>query len=112
MLVHTVLLKVRPGKTGPELDDLSFRVRELAEAVAGAQSCAIGPNVTEEPLDQGYDFGFVIRFPDRAALNAYHVNPAHLAVSLTIRDLAETILVFDILERGISSAGPSNVRRG
>jgi hypothetical protein len=55
----------------------------------------VGSNVTEEPLDQGYDFGFVFTFPNRGALDAYHVNPAHLGVSLAIRDLEESILVFD-----------------
>jgi hypothetical protein len=96
MLVHTVLMKLLPGSARPELDDLSFRVRELADAVAGPMSCVIGPNVSDEALDQGYDFGFVICFPDRAALNTYHVNSAHLAVSLAIRALAETVLVFDM----------------
>ena len=51
--------------------------------------------MTEEPLDQGFDFGFVFTFPNRGALDAYHVNPAHVGVSLAIRDLADSILVFD-----------------
>jgi hypothetical protein len=98
MLVHTVLIKLLPGSALSELDDLSFRLRQLADAVAGPTSCVVGPNVSDEGLGQGYDFGFVIRFEDRAALNSYHVNPAHLAVSLAIRGLAETVLVFDVEE--------------
>ena len=96
MLIHVVLMAVRPGASDAELSDLAGRVRELAETVAGPESCVVGPNVTEEPLAQGYDFGFVIRFPSRAALDAYLVNPAHFPVSLTIRDLADTVLVFDL----------------
>jgi hypothetical protein len=38
-----------------------------------------------------------LRFTDHAQLDAYHVNPAHLPVSLTIRDLANTVLVFDLV---------------
>lgn len=95
MLVHTVLLQVRPGAPAAELQDLTDRIGELAATVAGDGNCVVGPNVTEEPLAQGYDFGFIIRFPDRAALNAYHVNPAHLAVSLAIQALAEKVLVCD-----------------
>lgn len=96
MLVHTVLMKLIPGTTKSNLDELSDRVRELAEAVSGPGNYAGGSNVTEEPLDQGYSFGFLIRFSDRDALNAYHVNPAHLAVSLAIRAISETVLVFDL----------------
>lgn len=96
MLVHTVLMQLLPDTSRSDLDELSERVRELAEAVSGPGTYGIGPNVTEEPLDQGYSYGFFIRFADRDALNAYHVNPAHLTVSLTIRSLAETVLVFDL----------------
>jgi hypothetical protein len=96
MLVHTVLLQLRPDVTDHQLEGLAERLRDLASAASGPNSLAIGPNVTEEPLDQGYRFGFVIRFSDRGALDAYHVNPAHLAVRLAIRDLATTVLVFDI----------------
>ena len=63
--------------------------------VSGPDCCVIGPNVSEEPLSQGFEFGFVLRLADHAQLDAYHVNPAHLPVSLTIRDLSRTVLVFD-----------------
>ena len=53
-------------------------------------------NVTEEPLSQEFEFGFVLRFAGHAQLDAYHVNPAHLPISLAIRDLSRTVLVFDL----------------
>jgi hypothetical protein len=96
MFVHTVLLQPRPEATEAQLAGLTTRLQDLANAVVGPGSYAMGPNVTEEPLDQGYQFGFVLRFANRGALDAYHVNPAHLAVSLAIRDLAATVLVFDL----------------
>jgi hypothetical protein len=95
MLVHVVLMRLRPGISEATLDELGRRLRNLAESVAGADSCVVGANVSEEPLSQEFEFGFVLRFANHAQLDAYHVNPAHLAVSLTIRDLARTILVFD-----------------
>jgi hypothetical protein len=95
MLVHVVLMTLRPGVSDAELSELAERIRELAANAAGPESCMVGPNVTEEPLAQGYEFGFVIRFPTRAALDAYLVNPAHQPVSLAIRDLASKVLVFD-----------------
>jgi hypothetical protein len=96
MLVHTVLLQLRPDVTDQQLEGLAERLRDLATAASGPNALAIGPNVTDEPLDHGYRFGFIIRFSDRGALDAYLVNPAHLAVSLAIRNLATNVLVFDL----------------
>jgi len=95
MLVHVVLMRLRPGISESALDELALRLSNLAELVAGPDCCIVGSNVTEEPLSQEFEFGFVLRFADHAQLDAYHVNPAHLPVSLTIRDLSRTVLVFD-----------------
>jgi hypothetical protein len=95
MHVHVVLMRLRPGISELALGELARRVGDLAESVAGPASCVVGANVTEEPLSQEFEFGFVVRFAGHAQLDAYHVNPAHLPVSLTIRDLARTVLVFD-----------------
>jgi hypothetical protein len=95
MLVHVVLMRLRPGVSSAALDDLARRVSALTASVAGPNSCVVGPNVTEEPLSQEFEFGFVVRFAGHAELNAYHVNPAHLSISLSIRDVSRTVLVFD-----------------
>jgi hypothetical protein len=95
MLVHVVLMRLQPGISGSALGDLALRVSELAVSVAGPDSCIVGPNVTEEPLSQEFEFGFVLRFPGHAELDAYHANPAHLPISLAIRDVSRTVLVFD-----------------
>jgi hypothetical protein len=96
MLVHVVLMRLRPVNSESALGELARRVADLAESVAGSDCCVVGPNVSEEPLSQGFEFGFVLRLADHAQLDAYHVNPAHLPVSLAIRDLARTVLVFDV----------------
>jgi hypothetical protein len=96
MLVHVVLMRLRSGVSGAALDNLERGVRELAESVAGPNSCAVGPNITEEPLSQEFEFGFVLRFASYAELDAYHVHPAHLPIRLAIRDLSRTVLVFDL----------------
>jgi hypothetical protein len=88
-------MRLRPNAEQAGVEELAERLRALGEATCVPGGCVVGTNVTEEPLDQGYDFGFVFTFPNRCALDAYHVNPAHDGVSLAIRDLAETILVFD-----------------
>ena len=95
MLVHVVLMRLRPGISESALGELARRIGDLAESVAGPCSCVVGANVTEEPLAQEFEFGFVVRFAGHAQLDAYHENPAHLPVSLAIRYLARTVLVFD-----------------
>ncbi len=95
MLVHVVLMRLRPEVSGTALGELARRVGDLAESVAGPNSCVVGPNVTEEPLSQEFEFGFVLRIAGHGELDAYHANPAHLPIGLAIRDLARTVLVFD-----------------
>ena len=95
MVVHTVLIRLRTDADKVEVNELTERLLALGEATCVPGGFVVGPNVTEEPFDQGYDFGFVFTFPNKGALDAYHVNPAHVGVSLAIRSLAETILVFD-----------------
>lgn len=94
-MLHMVLIRPRPEIGSAELAALTDAMRVLAME-AGALSLEIGPNVTHEPLDQGYTFGFVLRFADRPALMAYHVHPGHIPVSQTIQGMADSVLVFDL----------------
>jgi hypothetical protein len=96
MVVHVVLMRLRPEISRSALDELARHLGDLAESVAGPNSYVVGPNITEEPLSQGFEFGFVMRFASLAELDAYHVNPAHLPISLAIRDVSRTVLVFDL----------------
>jgi hypothetical protein len=95
MLVHVVLMRLRPGVPESALGELARRLGDLAESAAGPESLVVGANVTEEPLSQEFEFGFVLRLASHAELDAYHVNPAHLSISLAIGHLARTVLVFD-----------------
>ena len=96
MLLHTVL--IRPGGNASEADlaALSLQIAKLAERLCGSDNYDVGPNSTEEPLDQGYSFGFILRFRDRNALATYHRDPEHELLSKRIQELAETVLVFDL----------------
>ena len=95
MVVHVVLMRLRPGYPGLRL--MSSRAIWRSRGIGGRpDSCVVGPNITEEPLSQGFEFGFVLRFASHAELDAYHVNPAHLPISLAIRDVSRTVLVFDL----------------
>ena len=96
MVVHVVLMRLRPGISESALGELARRLGDLVETVVGPDSFVVGTKVTEEPLSQVFEFGFVVKFASQAQLDAYHVNPAHLPISLAIGALARTVLVFDI----------------
>jgi hypothetical protein len=95
MLTHVVLMRLHPEASETDVDDLARRLRNLAALLAGPASCTIGPNVTAEPFAQGFEFGFVIRFPDRHALATYHDHPDHRPIGDLVRRLSSSFLVFD-----------------
>ena len=96
MLLHTVLIHPKADATGPDFDALAVQTAKIAERLCGSGNFDVGPNSTQEPLDQGYTFGFILRFPDRTALAQYHRDPEHDLLSKRIQELAETVLVFDL----------------
>lgn len=96
MLQHTVLVRPKVGVGIDEFAALAAQTARLAERLCGPGQYAVGPNSTQEPLDQGYAFGFILQFADRAALAAYHGDPEHEPLSQRIQELAETVLVFDL----------------
>ena len=95
MLTHVVLMRLHPDVSTTDVADLARRLRSLAALLAGADTCTVGPNVTTEPFALGFDFGFVIRFPDREALTAYHGHPDHEPISALVQRLSASFLVFD-----------------
>jgi hypothetical protein len=96
LLLHTVLIRPNAHVTGPDLDALAIQTAKIAERLCGTGNFDVGPNSTHEPLDQGYAFGFILRFADRDALAAYHADPEHEQLSQRIQELAESVLVFDL----------------
>ncbi len=96
MLLHTVLIRPNADASTSDLNALADQTARIADRLCGAGNYDIGPNTTQEPLDQGFVFGFILRFADRNALAAYHVDPEHTRLSQSIQELAETVLVFDL----------------
>lgn len=96
MLLHTVLIRPNAHVPNSDFEALTLQTARLAGRLCGAGNYDIGPNSTLEPLDQGYVFGFMLRFADRDALAAYHSDPEHELLSQRIQELAETVLVFDL----------------
>jgi hypothetical protein len=94
--LHTVLIRPKASVAASDLDALSQQTARIAQRLCGPGNYDVGPNSTHEPLDQGYQFGFILRFADRDALATYHGDPEHDLLSKRIQELAETVLVFDL----------------
>ncbi|MCC6314580.1 MAG: Dabb family protein [Thermomicrobiales bacterium] len=98
MLYHMVLLRPRAGIDPSELDRLHAAVVGLGERIPGIAGISWGPNVSPEGLGQGYTVGFIVRFADAAARDAYLPHPDHVAVVPLVQAAAESVLVFDLDE--------------
>lgn len=96
MLLHTVLIRPKAEASVSDFDALALLTATVAKRLCGPGNYDVGPNSTQEPLDQGYQFGFILRFPNRDALSVYHADPEHGLLSQRIQELAETVLVFDL----------------
>jgi hypothetical protein len=95
-VLHVVLLQPRPGIAGAAVTDLWEAMHGLSTAIDGVEHVACGPNTSPEPLAQGYTLGFVVRFANAAARDAYLPHPAHQAVVPLVQAVAERVLVFDL----------------
>jgi hypothetical protein len=96
VLLHTVLVRPHAHVTEADFRDLAHMTERIAERLCGAGNYDIGANSTREPLDQGYAFGFMLRFVDRDELATYLAVKEDDLLSRRIRELAEKVRVFDL----------------
>jgi hypothetical protein len=93
-VLHVVLAEWNDGV------DATARSTELSDEhltrIDGVLSVSSGPTVSGEGLEGGFDWMLVVRFRDRAALDAYLPHPEHLPVAGFLRDSAARVVVFDI----------------
>ena len=96
MVEHIVLLKLKSDVTTAQLETLSDALFGMADEIPGIESITAGTNNSPEGKSQGYAYGFIVRFTDEAARDAYLPHPFHRQVAGEhIRPLVEDVLVFD-----------------
>ena len=96
MVEHIVLLKLKSEVTEAQLETLSNALLGMTDEIPGIESITAGTNNSPEGKSQGYGYGFIVRFTDEAARDAYLPHPFHRQVaSEHIRPLVEDVLVFD-----------------
>lgn len=91
---HLVLFQWQPEASAAQIDAAIAALRDLADKVPGILQLSCGENFSARA--KGFQHGLVVRFGDRAALEAYQVHPAHQAVvQKHIKPILADILALD-----------------
>jgi hypothetical protein len=94
MVEHIVLFKVSSSATQEQRDRMVEELKRLREQIPGIVDLSVGHNFSER--SQGFQIGLVVRFTDRAALEAYLPHPAHRAcVEQFINPIREDVILAD-----------------
>ena len=94
MLIHIVCFKYKADTSEPARREHVAKLRGLAGAgIPGVIDLTVGADVVRSP--RSYDTGLIVRFPDRAALDAYQKHPLHVPVAQHGLSLCEHIVAVD-----------------
>jgi len=97
MLTHIVCWKYK-AETAPDARvEHIEKLRNLPNVIPDIISFDVGADVLH--LDRSFDTGLVAVYPDRAALDAYTVHPAHQAVAKMGKEIAERVISVDFLSQ-------------
>ena len=78
MVEHIVLFRWSEDASQEAIDSVVAELRELKSKIAGVVDLSCGVNFSDRA--KGYTHGLVVRFMDRAALEAYGPHPEHQRV--------------------------------
>jgi Stress responsive A/B Barrel Domain len=92
MLTHIVCFKYKSDTSDATRRDHLARLQALG-ALPGIIDLRVGADVVRSP--RSYDTGLIVRFADRAALDAYQKNPQHVPVAQHGASLCEHIVAID-----------------
>ena len=95
MLIHIVCFKYQADVDDVARRDHRERLKELVR-LEGVVELKVGPDVVRSP--RSYDTGLVAMFRDRAALDAYQMDPRHVPVARYGAGLCESIVAVDFDE--------------
>jgi hypothetical protein len=105
-VLHTVLVKWKPGLDTGSVEGVRLLVRGLPHSVPGVLNLCEGPSVSQEGLERGWEYGFAITFASFDDLMSYLPHPAHQELVAQLTGCMEDVLVFDV---GGPSTGPGSV---
>ncbi len=94
MIEHVLLLRWKEDATQEAIATAFAELRKLKDKIPGILDFSCGENFSERA--KGFTHGLVLRFADRAALEAYFPHPEHQrVVQKYINPIRAETLVFD-----------------
>lgn len=91
MVIHTFAFRWKPGVTEEQRQRVVSEIRGLQGRIPGLEETSVGLNFS--PRSQGYALGGVMKFADRAALEAYSGHPVHQELLSWLMPLIEPLEV-------------------
>lgn len=96
MLTHIVVWKYKPETTHQQREEHLAKLRNLPNVISDIIEFNVGFDVLH--LDRSYDTGLTSVFPNREALDAYTVHPAHQEVANLGKQIAEHVVSVDFVD--------------
>lgn len=91
MVIHTFAFRWKANVTDEQKRRVQTEILALRGQIPGLLETYVGVNFS--PRSQGYAFGGVMRFTDRAALQAYNSDPVHQELLTWLLPLIDPIEV-------------------
>jgi antibiotic biosynthesis monooxygenase (ABM) superfamily enzyme len=86
---HVFTFQWKPDATDAQKERAAKDIAAFQGQIPGLIETHVGPNIS--PRGKGYTFGGVMRFKDKAALDAYVQNPMHQALLAWLVPLIDAI---------------------
>lgn len=97
MLTHIVCWKYKPETTEEQRAEHIVKLRNLPSVIPNILSFDVGTDILH--LERSFDTGLVATYPDRDALDAYTIHPAHQEVANMGKQIAEKVVSVDFINK-------------
>jgi hypothetical protein len=91
MYIHMFAFRLKPGVTEEQKSRMLREIGALGGQIPGLLETYVGEN--DSPRGQGFAIGGVMKFPDRARMEAYNAHPVHRALLEWLLPLIDPIEV-------------------
>ena len=91
MYIHVFAFRWKPDVSEEQKERVIAGVRELQGQIPGLLETSVGKNISPKGL--GYELGGVMKFQDRASLDAYGPHPVHQKLVSWLMPLIEPLEV-------------------
>jgi hypothetical protein len=89
MYIHCFAFRWRPGVSEEQIDRVDAEIRKLQGQIPGLLETHVGRNMS--PRGEGYTFGGVMKFVDKASFDMYGPHPVHQQLLSWLMPLVEPL---------------------